>query len=428
MKEEARKGEGGIGLFWDESFLWGVMALRALEAAGLPFRLLRAGDIRAGGLEGFSALFVPGGWASNKIRALGEAGAARIRLFVEQGGTYIGLCGGAGLATAEGLGLLCVTRRPLGRRVPSFSGRIGLVLCDDPLWDGIADPVFHAWWPSQLSVGAGVSLLAAYGEALPDAFSSDLNVGDTIFAGGWEGLERAYGINLDPARMRGEPTVVRGRCGRGTVLLSLVHFDAPGDPNGTTVLKNLWKLYGGTRSAPRAHKGAARPFNPSPSLSRAMEEVRGAAGGLVELGLRNFLWFRRGPLMLQWRRGVRGLEYWTLKVLAEEIASRMYGTRRAHARPPSPDKPAGSPERAASMEKHLAEVSEVLLPFAAEARLLLLLERQAMAGERLTYEEGSDPRIRAMRERLFSPSKSHGGLFKEVADRMDLLLYLLLTT
>ena len=159
-----------------------------------------------------------------------------------------------------------------------------------------------------------------------------------------------------------------------------------------------------------------------------MEEVRGAAGGLVELGLRNFLWFRRGPLMLQWRRGVRGLEYWTLKVLAEEIASRMYGTRRAHARPPSPDKPAGSPERAASMEKHLAEVSEVLLPFAAEARLLLLLERQAMAGERLTYEEGSDPRIRAMRERLFSTSKSHGGLFKAVADRMDGLLYLLLTT
>lgn len=403
------------------------MALRALEAAGLPFRLLRAGDIRAGALEGLSALFVPGGWAANKLKALGPAGAARIRLFVEQGGTYIGLCGGAGLATTDGLGLIRVARRPTGQRVPSFSGRIGLALSDDPLWDGVIDPVFHAWWPSQLSVGADVSVLAAYGEALPDAFSADLNVGDTIFAGGWEELERAYGINLDPARMRGEPSVVRGLYGRGSVLLSLVHFDAPGDANGLTVLGNLWKLYGGARGASKARKGAARPLQPVSPLSRAMEEIRGAVDGLVDLGFRNFLWFRQGPSMLQWRRGVRGLEYWSLKVLADEIAGRMYGTRRAPEGPPSADGPAGL-ARAASIEADLIAVREVLLPFAAEARLLLLLERQAMARERLTFEEGGDPRIRAMRERLFSTSKSYGGLFKAVADRMDGLLYLLLST
>jgi putative intracellular protease/amidase len=429
VRGEARKGGGGIALLWDESFLWGVMTLRALEGAGLPFMLLRAGDIRAGALEGLSALFVPGGWASHKIRALGPAGAARIRFFVEQGGAYIGLCGGAGLATSEGLGLVRVTRRPTGQRVPSFSGRIGLALSDDPLWDGVIDPVFQAWWPSQLSVGADVSMLAAYGEALPDAFSADLNVGDTIVAGGWEELERAYGINLDPARMRGEPAVVRGPCGRGSVLLSLVHFDAPGDANGTTVLRNLWKLHGGAGGAPETHNGAARALSrPTTSVSRAMEEIRGAVDGLIEVGLRNFLWFRRGPSMLQWRRGVRGLEYWTLKVLADEIEARMHGTHQAHGGSPSEDGPAETAPDPASLEVHLAAVSEVLLPFAAEARLLLLLERQAMARERLTFEEGGDPRIRAMRERLFSTSKSHGGLFKAVADRMDGLLYLLLTT
>ena len=37
-------------LLWDESFLWGVMAWRAIKEAGLPFDLLRAEDIRDGGL------------------------------------------------------------------------------------------------------------------------------------------------------------------------------------------------------------------------------------------------------------------------------------------------------------------------------------------------------------------------------------------
>ena len=56
----------------------------------------------------------------------------------------------------------------------------------------------------------------------------------------------------------------------------------------------------------------------------------------------------------------------------------------------------------------------------------LLLERQAMARERLTFEECSEPRVRAMRERLFSRSKSHGGLFKKVIDGLDSVLFRLL--
>ena len=99
---------------------------------------------------------------------------------------YVGFCGGAGLATSDGIGLLDARRKPTHARVPSFSGRIRLALRDDPLWKGIDDPVFHAWWPSQLIVGEGVSMLARYKEARADAFSSDLNVGDTLAAGGWE--------------------------------------------------------------------------------------------------------------------------------------------------------------------------------------------------------------------------------------------------
>ena len=78
-------------LLWDESFLWGVMAWRALKAAGLPFDLLRSEDIRQGALSRYRMIFVPGGWASNKISALGEWGREEIRRFVAAGGSYLSI-------------------------------------------------------------------------------------------------------------------------------------------------------------------------------------------------------------------------------------------------------------------------------------------------------------------------------------------------
>lgn len=44
------------------------MAYKALKANGLPFELLRSEDIRKGRLKNYRMLFVPGGWASNKLR------------------------------------------------------------------------------------------------------------------------------------------------------------------------------------------------------------------------------------------------------------------------------------------------------------------------------------------------------------------------
>ena len=41
---------GSCALLWDESFLWGLMAWRALREAGLPFDLLRFEDVRKGEL------------------------------------------------------------------------------------------------------------------------------------------------------------------------------------------------------------------------------------------------------------------------------------------------------------------------------------------------------------------------------------------
>ena len=112
-----------VAFFWDESFLWGLIAYDTFRELGVPFDLLTSQDIRGGGLEGYDILFVPGGWASDKIVALGEAGRERIRDFVSAGGSYLGLCGGAGLALSHegGLGLAPIRSVPSGQRLPSFS-------------------------------------------------------------------------------------------------------------------------------------------------------------------------------------------------------------------------------------------------------------------------------------------------------------------
>ncbi len=52
-----------VAFLWDESYLWGLMAFNALTHLDLPFDLIKAEDIRAGSLDNYRMLFVPGGWA-----------------------------------------------------------------------------------------------------------------------------------------------------------------------------------------------------------------------------------------------------------------------------------------------------------------------------------------------------------------------------
>ncbi len=49
-------------------------------------------------LRDIELIIVPGGFASQKIKRLRDRGLNIIRDFVKSGGSYIGICGGAGLA------------------------------------------------------------------------------------------------------------------------------------------------------------------------------------------------------------------------------------------------------------------------------------------------------------------------------------------
>ncbi len=416
------------------------MAYKALKAACLPFKLICAEDIKKGVLGEYRLLFVPGGWASNKIKTLGTDGIIKIKAFVGNGGNYLGFCGGAGLATLDGIGLLNIRRKPTKERVPSFSGRIRLNLSEHSIWHGITEPVFHAWWPSQLVLeDKSIRILATYGDALPDSFSSDLNVGDIGTGGNWVEMEKTYKINLDPLRLNNEPAVVEGGYGKGKVLLSLVHFDTPGDANGTVVLKNIWhylapcfpvsvsqsrsprevlRLFGaGLRVGVPASGSPKSPstfWRRSPcrgsQTSRLFSEFESAVDDLIALGELNFIWFRRNDMLLQWRRGVRGLEYCTLNILIKEI-SQIIKNRGID--------PSGIADCA-------LRINELLVPFVEKAKHLLILERNALHNGHITYEKCDDPEIRKIRSELFSNSKSYGGLFKELIDEVDALLYSLL--
>lgn len=148
--------------------------------------------------------------------------------------------------------------------------------------------------------------------------------------------------------------------------------------------------------------------------------MKQSVDGLIDLGVRNFLWFPRNRFILQWRRGVRGLEYCTLKVLMDEIA----GIVVAAPGYPAPTHDGKDLRHIAALAaENLAAAAESLFPFIDEARTLLILERQAMITERLTFDESGDPTIRAIRAKLFSGAKSHGGMFKKVIDSLDSVLY-----
>lgn len=424
-----------VAFLWDESFLWGLMSYKALKACNLSFELIRSDDIKKGELKNYRMLFVPGGWASNKMKTLGKEGFSEIKKFVDSGGNYLGFCGGAGLATLDGIGLLNVNRMPTKQRVPSFSGRIHLNINEHPAWNSslhrsiTPSAIFHAWWPSQFLVDdKTIKILATYGDALSDSFSSDLNVGDVEANGGWSELEDIYKINLNPRRLKDAPSVVEGSFGKGKVILSLIHFDTPDDTNGAKVLKNLWEYLTGqsNRAIEQQNSRTAKQQNIKEKiisyenycttvLLHYCADLEAAVEDLISLGARNFLWFWRNPMLLQWRRGVRGLEYCTLYVMIKEIAEIIKKGQGANA-------------KGQEIENSLRKIKELFVPFIENAKRLLILERYAMQNGHITYEKCDDPEIQEMRTELFGNSKSHGGLFKKLIDEVDKILYILLKT
>lgn len=420
-------------LYWDESFLWGLMAFSALSSSGISFDPVTAGEIRQGGLSGYDFLFVPGGWAGDKSRSLGEEGKRLVREFVERGGRYIGFCGGAGLAldVPEGLSLLPVKRVPTRDRIPNFSGRIRVVPSDrsHPIWRGLSDPLsFHAWWPGQFALedAGGYSVTARYGAPERDFYVADLFAEDVDLCGpGWPEWEAFYGIHMNPGRLEGEPAMVEGAFGRGNVFLSYLHLDTPDDPAGLKALGNLLDLP--PRQEPAAGGKCVRPGPEGdvvpigPEVLKILGMLKKEAEDLVRFGERNYLWYWRNSYLLQWRRGVRGMEPCIILVMTRELHHRILALRRDGRGLTVPRSLA-----AEEIPETVEQIHDLAGRFFRDAKRLLLRERLAMNRGVLHALRSDDPEIRGLRERLFSGSKRFGGIFKDLIDRIDRLLLMVI--
>ena len=302
-------------LFWDQGGLWSLMTWEACQDLGLGISPITATEIAAGGLDAARLLVVPGGWPSLKRRALGRAGAGALRAFLENGGLYLGLCGGAGLAldVADGLGLVDLERVSRDQRLAGANGPIQVEITapERPMWQGLESPSpFNVWFPAQFHPprNQGVQVLASYGPPAPGMCSADLPV-DQVAPSDWAKLENRYGINLNPALIQGLPAVVQAPLGKGRLILSHLHFDTPGDQAGGRVLGNLWRSWLGCEPAPSP---APRPEKPPGEMSLRAEE-------LWKRGERLGLWRPRTPILPLWRRGTRGLEFWSLLRLCRAV-------------------------------------------------------------------------------------------------------------
>eukprot|EP01065_Artemidia_motanka_P031779 TRINITY_DN3843_c0_g1_i1.p1 TRINITY_DN3843_c0_g1~~TRINITY_DN3843_c0_g1_i1.p1 ORF type:complete len:325 (+),score=89.66 TRINITY_DN3843_c0_g1_i1:51-1025(+) len=70
-------------------------------AYGFATRRVRAEDVAAGALEDFDVLVMPGGRGYIQGRVLGEDGGSALQRWVAGGGGYVGICGGANVASSD---------------------------------------------------------------------------------------------------------------------------------------------------------------------------------------------------------------------------------------------------------------------------------------------------------------------------------------
>ncbi|MCS7200310.1 MAG: BPL-N domain-containing protein [Caldimicrobium sp.] len=314
-------------LLLNDSHLWGVWTYSALSQANLLFDPILSEEIDEDFSNKYRALFVPGGWSKNKLASLDRKAKDTLRDFVEKGGIYVGICGGASLACEEGLGFLKIRRSR--ERIPSYSGPCRVkVIKEHPLFKNIRNCLFFLWFPPKFEIhDETVQVLGYFWEATPQAFVSDLCLKDH-----WKNLEhfeRKYRIPLDPKKMIGSPLIMEGSLKKGKVLLSLIHFDTPQFKNGSILIENIIKYYQLpiVKSRPTKaldlkkliSKNKNFPTKDVSFIYREFKNLFERVKEILSYAQRNFLFYRRTSYFYQWKRGIRGLELLNLFFMLDEI-------------------------------------------------------------------------------------------------------------
>jgi len=403
-----------VYLLWDKSHIWGLIAWRALTSMGVPHRLLKAASIAQGALSGKppSVLLAPGGTARLKSEALGAAGRTAIRAYIAEGGHYLGLCGGAGLALSseEGLGLCPWKRAGYSNRLQHFiSGHIHVqTSAEHPLAPPGTDTLpLPVWWPGRFAPQEedDVEILAAYLYPAGDVWLADLPL-SALPPGTLTGWEKMYDVSFRPEALSGQPCIIRNACEQGSCILSYSHLETPDSPAANGWLAHL--LHALTGCAPK--EAVCPPWDtaglPLCWDDPVFNQVRAFLNQLIHIGCEHNLLFPRTPWLWGWRTGIPGAALNNFFAALCSVQSL-------------------EPNTAAL--KRWEEYKEIFTQkfglFQKSAEQYLLAERLAatLAG---LLSQAVDRRILDMqREALFGQPMEGGGLYEELTDMLEELIF-----
>lgn len=415
-----------LHILWDESHIWGIIAARAARAMRIPFRLARGKDVAEGLFrrERPALLLVPGGSARHKAESLGPAGLEEVRAYVAGGGRYLGFCGGAGLALtapspAEGLGICPWRRARFDERLQHFmSGHLQVSLPGRSTPDSAlipadfpACPGLPVWWPGRFAFEEekGVTVLASYERPGPDFWLADLAIAELppdIFAA-WKDM---YGVAMTPSFLEGQPCVVHGHFGSGEYVISYSHLETPDSPEANRWLAHLLRTLAGLEPAsdgippwPLRANGAG-PYLWNDPVLEALEEDFEA---IKRVGLSHGLLFERNDWLVGWRSGIPGANLnnlWSaLRTMREN----------------SP-----CPRAQEFLSRYGADLREAAALFREGCTQYFLAERLAQTVSRFMPEAVPAGLLKEQRAALFGPPMRPGGLYKNIIDPLDELVYL----
>lgn len=336
-----------ITILWDASHIWGYLLLHAVRSTGIPFRVLKGLDIAQTGLSG-KMLIVPGGSARRKADALGPAGAEAVRRFVKEGGRYLGFCGGAGLALADGLGLCPWNRDGMPDRLQHLvSGHLSCSLtADNELIPGSLagkDVLLPVWWPGRFNEPdepGPVEVLARYHAPGPDLYVADMPFSSmpADILTEWDAM---YGVRLRPSILDGRPCAVAGTYGKGTWLLSYSHLETPSGAFPGSEQAGSWLVHILRRWCDETLDMSKLPPLDFRALPVRWEddvllEARVSLDALLGLAGELGLLFPRNSWLLGWRSGVPGAQFnslnaalsTTLSLTPDKNRLRLWNERR----------------------------------------------------------------------------------------------------
>jgi len=201
-----------------------------LKKTGISYGIINMDSILAGSLIDYSVLIMPGGRPDLFESELGQSGSKRIREYVSRGGGYIGICGGAFIASENN-----VWRGWAGepRVYYTYPGMLSL-------FKGTADGPVEDFTPDYQDFNCGIKTVNKDHfilSGLDDAFTYLYDHGP-MFSSSADSNEIPLGMSINGEKI----LILATQYNNGRVFLTGGHPEVSNDPNCANLFKNavIW--------------------------------------------------------------------------------------------------------------------------------------------------------------------------------------------